>query len=146
MCIRDRKHTVKGEIGTFDFEEYENNAIIMKKRMDFHELIDQNRLIYYFQPIVDIKTGKVFGYEALMRSTHPVLKNPKDILSIAKLEAQLNNIEILTWKKALESYQTLSLKGQVKKEHKVFINSISNQFIPDADVSIICLLYTSRCV
>lgn len=131
------KHTVKGEIGTFDFEEYENNAIIMKKRMDFHELIDQNRLIYYFQPIVDIKTGKVFGYEALMRSTRPVLKNPKDILSIAKLEAQLNNIEILTWKKALESYQTLSLKGQVQKEHKVFINSISNQFIPDADVSII---------
>lgn len=31
-------------------------------------LLDDNKFIYYFQPIVDARTGKIFSSEALMRA------------------------------------------------------------------------------
>ncbi|MFR7590120.1 MAG: EAL domain-containing protein [Longibaculum sp.] len=126
------KHTVKGEIGMFNISDYENNSYITKKRIDFHQLIDDRNMIYYvYQPIVNAHTGEIFGYEALMRSHHPTLRNPKEIISLAKLEAQLNKIEFITWFRALETYSEYSQKELVTKEQKLCINSISNQILDE---------------
>ncbi len=37
-----------------------------------------------FQPIVDVKVGKIFGYEALMRSSEPSLPSPLDVIHAAE--------------------------------------------------------------
>ena len=69
------KHSGKGEIAMFNVTDYENNSYIMKKRLDYYQLIDGRMIKYAFQPIIEMHTGNVFGYEALMRSTHPTLRD-----------------------------------------------------------------------
>jgi EAL domain-containing protein (putative c-di-GMP-specific phosphodiesterase class I) len=45
-----------------------------------------------FQPIIDVKAKRVFGYEALMRSTEPVLPNPGAVLSAAERLDRLDDL------------------------------------------------------
>lgn len=128
------KKTVKGEIGVFNLLDYENNSYIMKKRIDFHQFMDERMMVYHFQPIISTNTGEIYGYEALLRSSHPTLKDPKEIIMLAKLEAQLSQIEAMTWREALYSYNEYYYQGKVHKNHKVFINSLSHQLIADEQI------------
>ncbi|MEG0592624.1 MAG: EAL domain-containing protein [Coprobacillus sp.] len=128
------KRSIKGRIESFNLSDYENNAFVMKKRSDFHELIKNNMFTYYFQPIVSAKTGEIFGYESLLRSLHPSFNEPKEIITLAKLEGQLSKMELLTWQNALKSYNQFYQEGVVSPSSKIFINSISSQLIPTEDV------------
>ena len=130
MYKRQVKHSGKGEIAMFNVTDYENNSYIMKKRLDYYQLIDGRMIKYAFQPIIEMHTGNVFGYEALMRSTHPTLRDTQEIISLAKLELQLNKIETLTWQEALRAYAEYYRNGDVSSTQKIFINSISNQILP----------------
>ncbi len=38
---------------------------------DFHEALEQNKLCLYYQPKIDVKSGRVIGAEALLRWQHP---------------------------------------------------------------------------
>ena len=125
------KHTEKGRIESFDIADYENDTFVMKKRMDFQQLVEEKNYTFHFQPIIDAKTGHIFGYEALLRSLHPSFKGPMDIISIAKLEGQLSRIEILTWEGATKMFCDFYKNDMVDKNTKVFINSVSSQYMPD---------------
>lgn len=48
-----------------------------------HRIIDEQLLRLAFQPIVDIKTRKVFAYEALARSPLPVFAGPQELYAAA---------------------------------------------------------------
>lgn len=128
------KHTVKGEIGVFNILDYENNSYIMKKRIDFHQFMDERMMFYHFQPIISVCDGKIYGYEALLRSSHPTLKDPQEIIMLAKLEAQLSRIELMTWQEALKTYHTYYREGKVHPKHKLFINSLSHQLISQQSI------------
>lgn len=59
----------------FEFYRAEINAALPKQlalENDLDEAIKLNQLQVYYQPLVDIKTGKIAGSEALIRWLHPV--------------------------------------------------------------------------
>ncbi|MEG0576812.1 MAG: EAL domain-containing protein [Bacilli bacterium] len=128
------KRSIKGRIESFNLADYEDNAFVMKKRTDFRELVEKKMYTYYFQPIVCVRTGEIFAYESLLRSLHPSFNDPKEILSLAKLEAQLDQVEILTWQTAMAKYNQFYKEGIVGSQTKIFINSISSQLIPEDKV------------
>lgn len=123
------KHSTKGEFSDFDLTNYNDYSYFMKNHADFLHLIEEEAIEYYFQPIVDLQTGEIFAYEALMRSLVPSLKNPLQILTMAKMDSKLAAIEELTWNKSLSSFKKYYDDGTVEKHCKVFINSISSQII-----------------
>lgn len=131
------KRSVKGEIKAFNISDYENNSYISKKRIDYHQFIDDQMYVYFFQPIVNARTGDIFGYEALMRSSHPSLKDPTEIISLAKLEGQLNKIEDITWKYATLTYLEHYRENRVSHQSKLFVNSLSNQVLTQDTISFI---------
>lgn len=53
---------------------------------DLRQAIEQNQLQIYFQPIVVLRSGRITGFEALVRWHHPTrgLLTPVDFLSIAE--------------------------------------------------------------
>lgn len=58
-------------------------------------LIDDRQVIPYFQPIVEMGSWRVMGYEVLARSTLPGLKNPREMFQAAALlgmEAKLSEL------------------------------------------------------
>lgn len=59
----------------FEFYRAEINASLPKQialETDLREAINQNQLQVYYQPLVELKTGRIVGSEALVRWPHPV--------------------------------------------------------------------------
>ena len=98
----------------------------------FEMLLNKNMFIYHFQPIVDARTGEIFGYEALMRTDASIGLNPLQILAAAKEYGKLYDIEKAT---------LFNVMGQVAKraeefgDRKVFINTIPGHFLNDKDLN-----------
>lgn len=123
------KNSTKGEFSDFDRSNYNDYTYSVKSKAEFTRLLEQEAITHYFQPIIDIQTGEVFAYEALMRSTLPTLTSPLQILALAKLDSKLAVIEKLTWFKALEKFKYYRDKKVVLPTCKIFINSIANQIL-----------------
>ena len=97
---------------------------------ELNRLIEEELLDYYFQPIVNARTGQVFGYEALMRPRLTSLETPLEVLSLAKSQGKLYQIERLTWFLALKSFTGFK---NIPPDCRLFINSIANQGLSESD-------------
>ena len=128
------KQSIKGELHDFDLGVYNREAYMMQNRAELAELLDKELVEYHFQPIVDAQTGVIFAYEALMRANMPTLRSPNDIITMAKTESKLNQIETLTWFHAIESFSDHVRAGAVEKTSKVFINTIANQCLSEESI------------
>ncbi len=51
-----------------------------------------SRMWMAFQPVVDVRAQRVFGYEALLRSDEPMMQNPADILDAAERLGRLHEL------------------------------------------------------
>jgi diguanylate cyclase (GGDEF)-like protein/PAS domain S-box-containing protein len=58
----------------------------LKTGNDLHRALDRDELVLHYQPIIDLRTGRVVGFEALMRWNHPErgLLNPSDFIAFAE--------------------------------------------------------------
>ncbi len=129
------KKSGKNKIAYFDnnaYKQYINENSLHDKLI---QLINDKCIDYAYQPIVDIHTGEVLGFEALMRPTIDEFKSPIDVIDYAKKYNRLYDIEKLTIFTALEKF----VKSNINK--KVFINSISSQQLSESDLSIIIEKY-----
>ena len=120
------KHSTKGQMKDFDIGVYNQEAYIARTRREFHQLISEERMYYYFQPIFSAQTGRVHAYEALMRSDLPTLRSPATIMKLAREQGALYEIERLTFHKALEGFDNLRSKNLVDRQALIFINSIAS--------------------
>ncbi len=98
--------------------------------MRFELLIEKNLFIYNFQPIVNAKTGEIYAYEALMRTTSEIGMNPGEILKIARDYDRMYDIEKATLNNVL-SYMDSHFEKFVGK--RVFINTIPGHFLTAED-------------
>lgn len=131
------KHSTKGNITEFDMSAYNKDSILITGVEEMNRIIDSESIKYAFQSIISVKTGKVYGYEALMRPQSEVFKAPLDLIRIAKTSARLYQIERLTWKLALRTFHKLMDDNIVPADTKVFVNSISNYVMKDKDLAVI---------
>lgn len=115
------KNTQKGNIRTFSEEHYLHNNLIFDGRQELMNILEEQRVSYAFQPIVDAKTGAVLGFEALMRPNSDILKTPSDVMQVAKTQKQLHRVEYMTWTQSLSHF---SQQVAIDKQWKLFINSI----------------------
>ncbi|MFT6406514.1 MAG: EAL domain-containing protein (putative c-di-GMP-specific phosphodiesterase class I), partial [Marinomonas primoryensis] len=68
----------------------------------------------YFQPIYDLKNGKVYGHEALSRGPkNSALFTPDPLFALAQQEGKLHKLELLCREKALSKFAKLSLEGRL---------------------------------
>jgi len=109
-----------------------SSDIDSKKQADMvNEILDQNKINYHFQPIVDSHTGEIFAYEALMRVDVVPYLQPPVVLKFAGLFGRLYDVEAATFRNVLDIMNTRNddfLKGT-----KVFINSIPGQHLKGED-------------
>lgn len=91
-------------------------------------LLDKNELLYKFQPIVSAKTGKIYAYEALMRSKSEIGLSPVDILELAQRQDRLYEVEHYTF------YNVLRIMNEHEEtfaNRKLFLNSIPTAIIKE---------------
>ncbi len=127
FAMYEAKHTTKGSIHEFDASEYEEKVYMMENREAINQLIEEKSVRFMFQPIVNLHTGEIYAYEALMRSEHPMFKSPLEILKVAASQFKLNKLENMLLCKAIETaYDRRHEIGNAK----IYINSIASQMMP----------------
>ena len=128
------KQSQKGEMREFDVGVYNQEACAQQTRNEFEEMLRQEAVDYYFQPIFSARSGRVVAYEALMRPQMPTLRSPLAVLKLARELGRLYDVERLTVFKASETFQDLRRKGLIREDALLFVNSIANVSLNDADV------------
>ena len=107
------------------------------EREDFEEvqkILDENRLTYYFQPIVNARTGEIFAYEALMRALSERQISPLLILKYAGMSNRLADVEKATF---LNIVNFTEENSELFSGKYVFINSIPGiSLLPDDEAKI----------
>lgn len=127
-----------GMIKRFERKTYEKEREFYTDAQIFCKIIDDNLFEYHLQPIVDAKTGAVYGYEALMRTTGNKYLNPFQMLEIAKKQKRTYDIEKKTFFNVMK---ILSDNIEMFQDKKLFINSIPDHMLGDADFTELYDLY-----
>lgn len=132
FAMYEAKHKEKGSIFEFNKSSYDSNAYLLENREAIHRLIDERLIYFCFQPIVCLKTGKIYAYEALMRPSLNAFKSSMEILSVASAQSQLSQLERLVFSTAFEKIEKhIEELGDVR----FFINSIPSHFMSQAEFS-----------
>jgi EAL domain-containing protein (putative c-di-GMP-specific phosphodiesterase class I) len=87
-------------------------------------LLDEQLIRFAFQPIVDLKTGEILGYEVLMRPLLENFKNPAEILAVAAAQSKLMQLERMI---IFMAFETIEKRSKEIGDNKIFINSIPSQ-------------------
>ncbi len=86
IAMYKAKENGKGCYAMFD-EEMRTQAVSMfKLEANLRRAIERQEVILYYQPIINLKTGKIAGFEALMRWDHPThgVVTPGEFIPLAE--------------------------------------------------------------
>jgi EAL domain-containing protein (putative c-di-GMP-specific phosphodiesterase class I) len=84
------------------------------QRDDIEEIILRDRITPFFQPIIDLGTGTLHGYEALSRITGATtIGNTEDLFTLAGECGLTHPLDMLCRKKALVRAKELDLPGRL---------------------------------
>ncbi|WP_407271609.1 EAL domain-containing protein [Radiobacillus sp. PE A8.2] len=94
VAMYEAKQTGKNNAKLFSGEMDEVISRKMTIEHDLRHAIEKNQFKIYYQPKVEIETGKVVGTEALLRWQHPELGviPPDEFIAIAEESGQINKI------------------------------------------------------
>ncbi len=91
--------------GTFSFFESEMDARAQERRRietDLRDAIESNVLQPYYQPLIDLKSGRITGFEALVRWPHPErgMISPGEFIPVAEETGLINAVGGLMLRRA----------------------------------------------
>ncbi|MGZ4968573.1 MAG: EAL domain-containing protein [Methylobacter sp.] len=120
------------ELGGNNYQFCNGDAVIpAKERLnmenDLRHALDQDELVVYYQPVVDLCTGAILGAEALLRWNHPKqgLLTPDRFIPLAEETGMILPIgewvlhtvsaQSLAWFKALGHYPVIAVNLSVRQ-------------------------------
>ena len=127
------KQSHKGHMSDFDIGMYHREEYAAQIQRDFETMLKEELVTYYFQPIFSAQNGQITAYEALMRVNMPTLTSPAQVMTLAHELDRLYDIERLTVFKSSECFTQLQQKHLIRKDALLFLNSIANISVTDAD-------------
>lgn len=119
----------------FAIYSYAYDSLDEKEKEDYSlvtKILDENLFDYHFQPIINVKNGEVFAYEALMRARNDTKVSPLSIIKYATMQERLFDVERSTF---LNVLRIVSENKADFGDAKVFINSIPGVMVGDGDLS-----------
>lgn len=131
FAMYEAKRKEKGVVYEFNKQSYDSKFYLLENREAIHHLIDERLIHFNFQPIVDLRTGSIYAYEALMRSSSDAFKGPLEILAVATAQSQLAQLERLVYSVVLE---TLDRHIDELTGLHIFINSIPSHLISQEEL------------
>ncbi|WP_337059893.1 putative bifunctional diguanylate cyclase/phosphodiesterase [Kineococcus sp. G2] len=122
------KSTGKGRCEVFQPAHHAAELDRERLRADLHRALDEEQFTLAFQPIVELGTGRIDGFEALLRWNHPVrgLVPPADFVPLAEENALIVPIGRWVLQEACE--QAARWGAEHGSPLKVSVNVSARQF------------------
>jgi diguanylate cyclase (GGDEF)-like protein/PAS domain S-box-containing protein len=104
----------------------------MQWEQKVEEAIESDRFVLYYQPILDLKTGSVSRYEALMRAIDQdgSILSPASIISTAERLGLIHKIDHIVLRKAISQIRALNEQGR----HVQLSVNLSAKAFEDSDL------------
>jgi len=122
--LLEGQHSVKRKISTFDVSDFSGEAAIHKIRLenDLELAIERGEFSLRYQPIVDLSSQEISGFEALIRWDHPTrgFVNPNDFIELAEETRLILPIGQWVVEQACEDLATFLSKKN--PGHSLFMN------------------------
>lgn len=129
FAMYEAKNGHKGELRRFNRADYDNQMMLLHTKDDLNRLFEEHLVDYHFQPIVDVRTGEVAGYEALMRLRIPSIPTPDCAIRLARSQSKLHLVERMTFFEALSEFSCFP----EREGCLLFVNSVGAQCMNVAD-------------
>ncbi len=80
------KHDGRARYVVFEPAQHGSAVAALRTGNELHRAVERDELVLHYQPIVDLRTGRVIGFEALIRWNHPErgLLLPADFIGLAE--------------------------------------------------------------
>ncbi len=114
----------------FNRERFEEARRASLRRTFIKDIIDRNQLGVVFQPIVSLRTGELFGFEALSRPGNPIYRNIVELIDDAEASGHYAILEKRMVYNALDAYMERPAKF---KDKYLFINTAPYATLDEKD-------------
>ena len=123
------KENGKAQYKVFDKTLHKKASHLLQRETDLRKSIHRNEFENHYQPIVDLRTSSLVGFESLIRWNHPQLGliYPDSFISIAeetglivpitKLIAQQACEDLCHWQKQLKDQLKLTMNINISSKH-----------------------------
>lgn len=120
----------KGQYHIFDPSMHHNVSEKLKMENDLRRAIKNDEFVLYYQPIIHLNTGKIQGFEALIRWKHPQKKliHPVSFIPIAEETGLINAIGNLVLEKACKQFRSWQKNKMVNDSMFISVNVSARQF------------------
>ncbi len=125
------KEKGKAQFKVFDKKLHEKAMHLLQRETDLRKAIHNNQFENHYQPIVDLKTASLVGFEALIRWNHPQLGliNPGSFISIAEETGLIIPITRLVVESACKDLQKWQEQLIEKVQLSMNVNISSKHFL-----------------
>ena len=116
---------------TAQIEKIGAGKALLDYRRRLISLIQDDRFIYHFQPIVSAVNGEIVAYEALMRTDETIGMSPLEVLNAMEMFDKYADMERCTFTHILRR-----IRSQINDfgGKKIFINTIPGHFLTKVEV------------
>jgi EAL domain-containing protein (putative c-di-GMP-specific phosphodiesterase class I) len=98
--------------------------------IDLRHAIERNELLLYYQPLVELDTGRVTGVESLLRWRHPVrgIIGPNDFIPLAEENGMIIQIGLWALERACHQVKAWQSDPNITPTLAVSVNLSARQF------------------
>lgn len=122
----------KGRAGyeIFDAAMHESTMARLQLETDLRRAIEKNEFILHYQPVIDLRTDKMIGFEALVRWRHPVkgLIYPNEFIPLAEETGLILPIGRWILRESCRQMHLWQTQFSLKSTLRVSVNISGKQF------------------
>lgn len=119
----------KARYAVFDGAMSKDSTAFLQKESDLRLALESNCLQLLYQPIMSLSTGRVAGFEALVRWQHPDhgLISPADFISVAEATGVIDSLGALVLREACRQISVFSRPFSTNPPLFISVNLSSRQ-------------------
>ena len=124
------KKAGKGRVEVFQEHHHAAEMARQQLRADLQQALDEDQFVVHYQPIVDLVTGGIAYFEALLRWEHPTrgMLGPADFIPLAEESDLILSIGRSVLEKACRHASSWQRSGSGGSGVKVSVNISARQF------------------
>lgn len=125
------KASGKSQYQIFDSTMHDAALQLLHLETDLRRAVEQQEFVLHYQPIVTLSTGKIVGFEALLRWQHPEqgLVVPGEFIAIAEETGLIVSIGEWVLKTACSQLHDWQQQGLANEQFTISINLSARQFV-----------------
>jgi EAL domain-containing protein (putative c-di-GMP-specific phosphodiesterase class I) len=137
----------RGRFHIFDPKMHREAIQILELENDLRRAVKQQEFIVYYQPIISLNTGRITGFEALIRWQHPIkgLILPTEFIPVAEETGLIHAIDTWVLKTACNQLHIWQNHPAVSKALYISVNLSAKLFLqPNLIAEIDQIIYETK--